>query len=361
MPTRLPLLRPLLLIMGLTLAVLLLGSCGKKANPVAPVKYVPKGVEGLSYEIQGQSLIISWSVPKMNTDESPLVDLKGFTLRKGEFSAKDYCPTCPDAFRESLWIDLQGPELPGIQVASDRVEITSNRLEPGTVYLYQVSAINKKGISSEPSSTLKLTWDTPLSPPLLTDLRLKNEGVEVLWDAPQTLIDGRPAEGLAGYLVYRQVAPGPWEKRTPQPLKDRLFVDTQVKEGTAYRYQLKAVREAHGALLESPVSEEKSIEFLRVVPPPAVEELVAVSMPKAVQLRWQGLDSHLVQGYHLYRRIAQEKAPQRITRQVVPDTIFEDPQVQPGVPYFYSISAVGSAPHAVEGPRSKEVEIQYLP
>jgi hypothetical protein len=31
------------------------------------------------------------------------------------------------------------------------------------------------------------------------------------------------------------------------------------------------------------------------------------------------------------------------------------------VPYFYSISAVGSAPHAVEGPRSKEVEIQYLP
>ena len=284
----------------------------------------PRRIEGLSYAIKGQSLIISWSVPKMNTDESPLVDLKGFTLRKGEFPAKDYCPTCPDVFRESLWIDLKGPESPGIQVDSDRVEITSKLLKPGTVYLYQVAAVNKKGISSEPSSTLKVTWDTPLSPPRLTDLRLKNEGVEVLWDAPQTLIDGRPAEGLAGTLVYRQVAPGPWEKLTPQPLKDRLFVDTRVKEGTSYRYQLKAVREAHGALLESPVSEEKSIEFLRVVPPPAVQELVAVSMPKAVQLRWQGLDSHLVQGYHLYRRTAQEKTPQRITRQVVPDTIFED-------------------------------------
>jgi hypothetical protein len=361
MPTRLPLLRLLLLITGFTLAVLLLGSCGKKANPVVPVKYVPKGIEALGYEIKEQSLIISWSNPKMNTDESPLVDLKGFTLRKGEFPAEDYCPTCPDVFKESLWIDLKGPEVPGIQVASDRVEITSTPLKPGTVYLYQVAAVNRKGISSEPSSTLKVTWETPLSPPRLTDLRLKNEGVEVLWDDPQTLIDGRPAEGLAGTLVYRQVAPGPWEKRTPQPLKDRLFVDTQVKEGISYRYQLKAVREAHGALLESPVSEEKSIEFLRVVPPPAVQELVAVSMPKAVQLRWQGLESHLVQGYHLYRRTAQEKAPQRITRQVVPDTIFEDPHVQPGVPYFYSVSAVGSAPHAVEGPRSKEVEIQYLP
>jgi hypothetical protein len=361
MATRLPLLRPLLLITGLTLAVLLLGSCGKKANPVAPVKYVPKGIEGLSYAIKGQSLIVSWAVPKSNTDQSPLVDLKGFTLRKGEFPAKDYCATCPDIFQESLWIDLKGPESPDIQVDSDRVEITAQRPKPGTVYLYQVAAVNKSGTSSEPSATLKVTWDTPLSPPRLTDLRLKNEGVEVLWDAPQTLIDGRPAEGVAGYLVYRQVVPGPWEKRTPQPLKDQVFVDTQVKEGASYRYQLKAVREVQGALLESAVSEEKSIEFLRVVPPPAVEELVAVSMPKAVQLRWQGLDSHLVQGYHLYRRTAQEKAPQRITRQAVQETIFEDPQVQPGVPYFYSISAVGSAPHAVEGPRSKEVEIQYLP
>jgi hypothetical protein len=361
MPARLPFLRPLLLTLGLTLAVLLLGACGKKANPVVPVRYVPQGIEGLSYEIKGPSLIISWSIPKMNTDESPLVDLKGFTLRKGEFPAKDYCPTCPDAFQESRWIDLQGPESPGLQMEPDRVEFTAKGLEPGKVYLYQVAAVNKRGISSKPSSTLKVTWDTPLSPPRLSELKLKNEGVEVLWEAPQTLIDGQPAEGIAGILVYRQVAPGPWEKLTPQPLKDRLFVDARVKEGTSYRYQLKAVREVQGALLESPVSEEKLIEFLRVVPPPAVQELVAVSMPKAVQLRWQGLESHLVQGYHLYRRTAQEKAPRRITRQVVPDTLFEDSQVQPGAPYFYSVSAVGSAPHAVEGPRSKEVEILYLP
>jgi hypothetical protein len=361
MPTRLPFLRTLLLFTGLTLTVLLLGSCGKKANPVAPVKYVPKGVEGLDYAIRGQSLIVSWSIPKLNTDESPLVDLKGFTLRKGQFPAKDYCPTCPDVFQESRWIDLKGPESPDIQVDSDRVDITFPQLEPGTVCLVQVEAVNKKGVSGKPSPTLKVTWDTPLSPPRMTDLKLKNEGVEVLWEAPQTLIDGRPAEGLAGYLLFRQVAAGPWEKLTPQPLKDRVFVDTQVKEGTLVRYQLKSVREAHGALLEGPLSEEKAIEFLRVVPPPAVQELVAVSLPKAVQLRWQGLDGHSIQGYHLYRRTAQEKAPQRITPQVIPDTLFEDAQVQPGGPYFYSVSAVGSAPHSVEGPRSKEVEIHYLP
>lgn len=361
MPTRLPLLRPLLLILGLTLAVPFLTFCGKKANPIAPVKYVPKAVEGLRYAIKEQSLIISWSIPRLNKDESPLVDLKGFTVRKGEFPAQDYCATCPDIFKDSLWIDLKGPELPDLKVDADQVEITYRRLQPGTVYLVQVSAVNKSEISGEPSATLKVTWDTPLSPPRLTDLRLKSEGVEILWEAPATLMDGRPAEGLAGTLVFRRVPPGPWEKLTPQPLKDPLFVDTRVKDGTSYLYRLTSVREAYGAFLDSPVSEEKEIAFIRVVPPPAVQELVAVSMPKGVQLRWQGLDLELVQGYHVYRRSAREKTPQQMTRQVVADTIFEDNGVQPGVPYFYSISAVGPAPHAAEGPRSKEVEIQYLP
>jgi hypothetical protein len=361
MPSRLPLLRPLLLILGLTLAFPALTSCGKKANPVVPAKVVPKAVEGLRYAIKGQSLIISWSIPRLNTDESPLVDLKGFTVRRGELPAKEYCATCPDIFKDSLWIDLKAPELPDLKVEADQVEITYRKLKPGTVVLVQVSAVNKKEISSEPSSTLKVTWDTPLSPPRLTDLRLKNEGIEILWEAPQTLMDGRPAEGLTGTLVFRRVSPGPWEKLTPQPLKDRLFVDTRVQEGTAYLYRLTSVREVFGALLDSPVSEEKAIAFVRVVPPPAVQELVAVSIPKGVQLRWQGLDSDLVQGYRVYRRAAREKNPQPLTQQVVADTFFEDNRVQPGVPYFYSIGAVGPAPHNAEGPRSKEVEIQFLP
>jgi hypothetical protein len=297
----------------------------------------------------------------LNTDESPLLDLKGFTLRQGEFPARDFCATCPDAFKGKLWIDLKGPELPGIKIEDDRVEITYSGLRPGTVYLYQVEAVNRQGIPSEPSSTLKVTWETPLSPPRWTDLALSNEGVELRWEAPQTLVDGRPAEGLTGYLVFRKTGQEPWEKLTPRPVSDRFFLDTRVKEGTVYLYRLISVRTAYGALLESPVSEEKAMTFARVVPPPAVQELVAVSQPKGVQLRWQGLGSDQVQGYHVYRRTAREKTPQKLTRPFVVDTLFEDIRVEPGVPYFYSVTAVGAAPHAVEGPRSKEVEIQYIP
>ena len=103
-------------------------ACGKKANPVIPVKVLPNGVENLSYQIKGKSLMVSWSIPGQNTDGSPLTDLKGFKVRKGEWPTKDYCPTCPDQFQETLWIDLKGPELPDVRVDPDQVQLTFNRL-----------------------------------------------------------------------------------------------------------------------------------------------------------------------------------------------------------------------------------------
>ncbi len=56
-----------------------------------------------------------------------------------------------------------------------------------------------------------------------------------------------------------------------------------------------------------------------------------------------------------------EKTANRITPKTIKDTIFEDRQVKPGTTYFYSVSAVGSAPALLEGPRSKETEITFNP
>ncbi|MBI5586542.1 MAG: hypothetical protein HY892_22260 [Deltaproteobacteria bacterium] len=361
MPDRLSFLKAsLLILIGLVLA-LSLTSCGKKANPVVPVKLIPQTVKDLAYSIEGQSLILTWSPVKTNTDGSPLTDLKGYNLNRGEFPVKDYCPTCPDQFQDRLWLDPAGPELPGIRLEADRVALTYDRLKPGTVYLFQVVSVSKKGVSSEPSTTLKVTWDIPLSPPVLTDLKLRSEGVGIDWEAPKTLVDGSPAAAVAGYLVFRRAEGGSWERITGEPVKETTLVDAQVKEGMAYTYQVKALRPINGHLLESSGSVEKKVLFNRIAPPPAVQELLAVIVPNAVQLRWQGLTAQPVQGYHVYRRTAQEKAAQKLTREPVKITIFEDRQVQPGTSYFYSVSAVGPTPHFSEGERSLEMAITYNP
>jgi hypothetical protein len=335
--------------------------CGKKTNPVAPVKMVPQTVKDLAYAIQGQSLVLTWTPVKSHTDGSPLTDLKGYHLNRGEFPAKDYCSTCPDRFQDKLWLDPNGPERPGIRMEPDRVTLTYDRLQPGTVYLFQVTAESKKGLAGEPSSTLKVPWDIPVSPPTLAGLELRSEGLEVRWEAPGTLVDGSPAPVVAGYLVFRRAEGGPWEKITGEPIPETRLVDTQVKEGVTYAYQVKALRPTNGHLLESAESAERKLRFNRIVPPPAVQELLAVITTNAVQLRWQPLTTQPVQGYQVYRRTAQEKAPQKLTREPLPTTLYEDRGILPGVAYYYSVSAVGPAPHFAEGERSPETAITYNP
>ena len=360
MPPRLSFLRVFTVFLTVAVAAVFLPACGKKANPVVPTAIFPKSIDDLAYRIQGSSLVLTWTPPKFNTDGSPLADLKGYQLNRGDFPVKDYCATCPDQFKDKLWIDPKGPELPGIRVEDDLVAITYDQLKPGTTYLFQAVTQNKNGVFSEPSKTLKVTWEIPLSPPVLMELKLKSDGVEVAWEPPQTLVDGAPAAGLAGYLVFRKPEKGGWEPVTPKPISD-LSLSGQGRPGRGAVYLSGQV--AAGSLRE-PAGKRR---FRRKIPDlypdhpaPCRSGSAGGNDPQAIQLRWQELDQP-VQGYHLYRRTAQEKTAKRLTREPVSATLYEDRQVQPGQVYYYSISAIGPAPHRTEGPRSRETAITYNP
>ncbi len=169
-------------------------ACGKKANPVIPVKVIPNGIENLSYQIKGKTLIVFWSIPTQNTDGSPLTDLKGFRVQKGEWPTKDFCATCPDQFQETLWIDLKGPELPDIRIDPDQVQLNFNRLNPGNTYFFQVTAVTKKEAASKPSKTLRLSWELPLAPPSAIQVKPDPKGLVISWNPSLSLIDGSPAD-----------------------------------------------------------------------------------------------------------------------------------------------------------------------
>ena len=53
-------------------------ACGKKANPVIPVKVTPNGIENLSYQIKGKTLIVSWGIPSAKYRREPFNRLEGF-------------------------------------------------------------------------------------------------------------------------------------------------------------------------------------------------------------------------------------------------------------------------------------------
>jgi hypothetical protein len=362
LPVRLRFKKELLATVWVFLMIGLL-SCGKKTNPIVPVKVLPQKVEHLDYQIKGKSLLVSWDIPQKNTDGSPLRDLKGFKLLKGEWPTQEFCLTCPDRFQETLWIDLKGPELPDITIAPEEVRLTLNRLRPGYTYVFQVIAVTKKDLASEQSRTLRVAWDLPLMPPIDLGAKPVQQGLEVFWDRPKALVDGSPPEGLVGYVLYRRTGKGPWISLNThdKPIEKTDFIDSDLQEGTTYTYRVKALRRIQEYYLESESSEELTMVYTRVTPPPAVKELVAFVIPKGIEIRWEGIETMALSGYYIYRRTSDEKTAKRITPEPMKDTIFEDSGVVPGTTYFYSVSAVGGQPAFQEGLRSREVKITFDP
>jgi hypothetical protein len=345
----------------LVLLILSLVSCGKKANPIIPVTILPKGVEALSYQVKGRSLLVLWDIPKQNTDGSPIKDLTGFKVQKGEWPTRDFCATCPDQFQETLWINLKGPELPDVLIDQEQIRLTFNNLRPGNSYLFQVTALSQGEKASTPSKTLKVAWDLPLMAPTGLQAKAKGQGLEISWEAVKTLVDGSAPEGLIGYSLFRRLNKGPWIKVNQEPIPGTSTVDEELQEGVSYTYQVKALRQIYGQRLESQGSEEKELVFSRLAPPPQVQELVALAGPKGIQIRWEGITTMTPSGYLVYKRKGNEKKAQKITPQAIRDTIFEDAQVTPGTAYFYAISAIGQPPALLEGPRSKEVGLVFNP
>jgi hypothetical protein len=338
-----------------------LASCGKKANPVIPVKVLPKGVDSLGAQVKGKSLVVSWIIPTHNTDDSPLTDLKGFKFQKGEWASRDFCPSCPDQFQETRWIDLKGPQMPDLKIEQDRVELTFMKLQPGLTYSFQVTAVTKKDSASEASKTLRVAWDLPLMAPSKLEAKPQDQGLEISWEPPQTLIDGSSPQGLIGYSLYRRMGKGSWVKVTPDPIKSLKVLDGELQEAVTYTYQVKALRQVQGSLLESEGSEEKEIVFTRLAPPPAIQELLGLANAQGIEIRWQRLENVASSGYHVYKRKGNETKPKRITQEMIKDSAFQDEQVVPGTQYFYSISVVGSPPALLEGQRSKEIEVIFNP
>ena len=340
---------------------LVLLSCGRKANPVIPVKVLPKGVDNLSAQVKGRALIVFWTIPTRNTDESPLTDLKEFKLLKGQWPTKDFCPSCPDQFQETRLIQLHGPRLPDVTVETNRVEVVFSKLQPGQTYSFQVTALTKNETASGPSRTLRVAWDLPLQPPSKLEAKLQGEGVHLSWEAPQNLVDGASATGLSGYALYRRTGKDPWTKVTAEPIKGTSYLDKDLRESEKYVYQVRALRRVGSSFLESEGSNDVSLVYVYKGPPPVIRELVGIPDGRGIDLRWQSLENSRSSGYHIYKRSENESESKRITAERITETTFHDGSVVQGIRYFYSVTVVGAPPDLLEGPKSKEIEITYMP
>ena len=86
--------RVVILCMGL----FALASCGKK-GPVRPLlKPLPQAPAAVTVRQQGETTLLSWTLPTRNQDASSLTDLQGFAVYRMEYDPVEGWPGCPGLY-----------------------------------------------------------------------------------------------------------------------------------------------------------------------------------------------------------------------------------------------------------------------
>jgi len=136
----------------ITFVLLVLG-CGKKAPPVPPREKKPPAVNDLSTSIDGDTLKLTWAIPK---EKGRIIsDLSGFIVYRSKMLLSDSdCKVCPAPFKRVADIPI---EAKGSKYMKKGNSTYTETLEKGYRYVYKV-IVYRKGITSSDSNYVNLIY-----------------------------------------------------------------------------------------------------------------------------------------------------------------------------------------------------------
>ena len=318
------------------------GGCGKKGNPVAPESTIPAPVSDLRAWPREGAVFLGWSLPTRNTDGSKLEDLLGFKVfRQSHSLAPSPCPDCPLDFRVVAEIDIDYPR--GARVEGGRVLWQDPSVKPQNEYTYFVLAYNLYKSPSSESNRAKIFWDQ--APPAPSEVRIKSEdrSLEISWAF--SFPPGQEVAGFAGFNLYRRMERERFGffPLNPEPIQRTQFVDGGLENGRRYAYEVRAVRNFRGTLIESPASAAGDGIPEKQTPPSPPTGLVAAFQEDGVALRWDESPEPDIAGYEVYRREEGEKSFRKISPQLIRDPYFLDRTANPQKSNVYRLKAVNSS------------------
>jgi hypothetical protein len=357
------------LLVGLA-AALTLGGCGMPGAPLPPTLNLALPISDLAAIRAGDSVSLTWTMPKKNTDKLLLKGNLQVRICRRE-GATGSCATISN---------LQlAPE-----AAGKFNEILPAALTVGVAreLSYFVEVRNRNGRSAGLSNpAVVLAGEAPAA---ITGLQaeVRKQGVVLRWN-PGSDEQSPAAIRLHRKLLTRATAKvnaelkGPLSA-PPEPVELSLLVDARVAGGHAlakaldknirfgetyeYRVQRVARVTVDGQMqeLDGPLSAPVQVEARDVFPPAVPAGLAAVAIigengtEPAIDLSWQPDTEPDLAGYIVYRREG-DGSWQRISpAQLVVGPAFHDPHVQAGRSYIYAVSAVDQGGH--ESERSGEAQ-----
>lgn len=341
----------------LVAAMFLLPACGRKGAPLPPRSVVPAAVGNLQAEPREAGVVLSWTRPTRNDDNSPLTDLMEFRLfRATVVLGTSEAP--PSAFSFLATVRADQPENASVQgpLYVYRDDAGGQGLPTGRQYRYRVQTVNRRGQVGPYSAEVSVDL-TPV-PPAPVGLRATagDGAVDLEWQAPPA----PSGEALVkGYNVYRGLGPGSYAPQpiNANPLQGDRFRDPGVQNETAYYYVVRSVANDRPPWRESVDSAEASAIPQDFTPPAPPRGVIAIPGEGVVALTWDAGDERDLLGYSVYRLEPPQLVSVRLTEQPIPGTTFTDRTARRGATYVYTATAVDRSARRNESVPSTEVQV----
>jgi hypothetical protein len=329
--------------------LLLLPACGKRGDPLPPLRRTPPALAVFRLAQRGDQLEIRLTAPRASVEGARMPELSVETVRlDGDGD-----------------VEKQGRRTKRKVTPGQEVVLREPLPAPGTIVHVAARALVGKEASPR-SGPLVLRVEKEIAAPTDLAATLVPEGIALIWkgDKPAPIAplpSPSPSPSLArpalppgasppptpppfpgGFWVYRRA--GTATEGTPltaQPSGDWKLTDTTASLGTRWCYTVRAVA-ALEPLVESAPSDEACVEAKDVFPPAPPSGLSAVATDDGIELTWSPSPEGDLAGYRVWRSTGAGE-PERLVELKGTERQYVDKSAARGTPYRYTVTAFDQA------------------
>jgi len=311
----------------------------------------PTGVSAIAGDASStpgdEYVTLSWSTPTTNWDDSPLIDLTGFRIYRGE---------------EIGQYDLLPVTIPATATSyKDTSVVADHTYYYGLIAYDDANPANMSALSEVVSASPVNADDAIPLPPDRVTATATDSQVALSWRRPEFNTDGSRCTDLQGYYIYRSETKGSnYGLITPSVIAANVsqYTDTNVLNDHTYYYVIKSLDSADPPN-ESAFSSEVYATPGKApdLPPKAPANLAVTVGVSSNFLQWDATTKNSdntpitdLDGYFVYRSEncgatgVQKLTPLPITT----SPVFTDSSVTTEKQYSYYVTAVDLAGHESE-------------
>ena len=337
----------------LLVGALFFGGCGYKTLPVPPDSIVPRAIEDLRYSLDEKGVTLTWSYPIATIKGTDLTDVASFEVYRAVVSLDSYCPTCPIPFGEPIVV-------PGGTVGTDSRRkglYESALLRSGEKYFFKVRSRTSWWAASADSNIVTFVWHMPAKAVEGLTADASDRVVRLQWQSATKLMDGQQLDLPVWYQVMRSVDGKAFEE-LGVAVAETGFTDTTVQNGQKYYYKIQSILQVGANVIGGGISEVTTATPVDLTAPEPPTGVTVIVTGNGVKVFWDNSTASDLQGYHVYRRAANQKAAERIGDVEAIYTLFEDTAVSAAGLYYYSVTAYDRMDPANESRPSVEATVR---